>query len=179
MIHLINNSLLNAEEQYIAHQCNCVSTNAAGLASAIFGQFPHANSYLERIDSNAKTIKSLGDGQVVVKQVNGNVADTMGTIKIFGNGKDERYVINMFAQFFPGKTQQPFSNRDGIRARERAFENCLQHIAKLPNLKSIAFPHRIGCGLAGGDWDVYIEMLKTFADGLESKGIRVAIYKHE
>ena len=35
-------SLLDADIQYIAHQCNCCSQNAKGLAKAIFDKYPDA-----------------------------------------------------------------------------------------------------------------------------------------
>ena len=53
-------------------------------------------------------------------------------------------------------------------------------IAKIPNLESIAFPWRIGCGLAGGNWEWYLGTLKNFADHVEEKqGAKVIIYRRE
>jgi hypothetical protein len=37
--------LLDATEQFIAHQCNCISQNAGGLAFYLFKKFPYANVY--------------------------------------------------------------------------------------------------------------------------------------
>lgn len=43
------------------------------------------------------------------------------------------------------------------------------------NIKSVAFPYMIGCGLAGGNWETYLGMItdfqKTYAD------VSVVIYK--
>jgi hypothetical protein len=45
----------------------------------------------------------------------------------------------------------------------------------VPGLRSVAFPHLIGCGLAGGDWAVYERHLKAFA--ARNVGVRVALYQ--
>ena len=67
-------------------------------------------------------------------------------------------VINLFAQWemgAPGKYNrvQPAPPSDLAAAREAWFAQCLQAIGNLePKPKSLALPHEIGCGLAGGDW---------------------------
>jgi O-acetyl-ADP-ribose deacetylase (regulator of RNase III) len=158
MIEIITGDLLDAKEQYIAHQCNCLTQNSAGIAKAIFDKFPHADSYAARKE-----------------------ADTMGTIKIFGDGKENRYVINMFTQFYPGKAKYPTSRKDGTQARQEAFNSCLWHMIGIDNLESIAFPYRIGCNLAGGDWEgFYLPILDRFSSAMkEHKKVRVVLYRRE
>ena len=80
-------------------------------------------------------------------------------------------VINMFAQWEMGapdkyKRVQPAPPSDSAPTRERAFKECLEKISQLPADSkpcSIAFPHEIGCGLAGGAWVKYDIMLKEWA----------------
>jgi O-acetyl-ADP-ribose deacetylase (regulator of RNase III) len=67
---VIEGDLLNATEQYIAHQCNCVGNRAYGLSAAVFKKFPKSNVYKGRTEP-----------------------DTPGTIKVIGR------IINMFAQY--------------------------------------------------------------------------------
>ena len=43
------------------------------------------------------------------------------------------------------------------------------------NLVSIAFPMGIGCGLAGGDWNVYLNLIKQFK--INNPNTKVTIYK--
>ena len=31
------------------------------------------------------------------------------------------------------------------------------------NVQTVAIPHRIGCGLAGGHWNTYLELIREFA----------------
>lgn len=151
-LKVIEGNLLDSPEQYIAHQCNCLTQRSAGTAKRIFDKFPYANIYKDRTEP-----------------------DTMEEIIISGNGDDERYVINMLAQYYPGVTKYPQSDRDGIETRKRAFKTCLHKISQIANLQSIAFPYKIGCNLAGGKWEVYRKMIKTFAE--ENPNVSVRIYK--
>jgi hypothetical protein len=65
-------------------------------------------------------------------------------------------VINIVGQVNPGKP----STYDNSILRTQFFKNGLNNIPK--NIKSIAFPMGIGCGLAGGDWKVYSNLIKEF-----------------
>jgi len=47
-------------------------------------------------------------------------------------------------------------------ARLGWFEQALEKLAML-GLESVAFPHSIGCGLAGGDWAAYRAAIERFA----------------
>lgn len=80
-------------------------------------------------------------------------------------------VINMYAQYNPGYPT-PKGN-DTVERREEAFLNCLREIYKL-NPDSIAFPYKIGCGLAGGSWERYLEMILLLDF---NSNIDITIYK--
>jgi len=147
-IQIINGDLLKSDAKYIAHQCNCVSYYAAGLADAIFRKYPYSDTYSTR----------------------SGVSD-LGTIDILGNGMDKRYIINMYAQYYPGS---PYKF-DNVDSRLKAFENCLNSISKIKELISINFPFRVGCGLARGDWSKYYSMLESFANNLPD--VKVSLYK--
>lgn len=97
-----------------------------------------------------------------------------GNIIIRGNGVDQRFVIALIAQYYPGHPRFPNSSRGGFAARQKAFQHCLDKIAQLPYLTSVAFPWQIGCGAAGGDWSVYRQMIEKFA---EATDVPVRIYR--
>ena len=99
----------------------------------------------------------------------------MGEIIISGNGKEHRYVINMLAQYFPGKPKYPHGILDGHESRMIAFKSCLDKIAKIDNLESIGFPYMIGCNMGGGDWIEYRSLIKKFSD--DNKNIKTKVYK--
>lgn len=157
MIEIITGDLLNATEKYIAHQTNCVSDGgAAGVARAIFDKYPYADCYSSRIE-----------------------ASEPGTIDVRGNGQDERLVVNLHAQYYPGNPKYPHSSKDGFEVREKFFHKCLIKVARIENLESIAFPWRIGCGIAGGVWERYLGTLNNFAHHVEKQGVKVVIYQRE
>ena len=73
----------------------------------------------------------------------------------------------MFAQWELGPAEKynrvkPAPPSDSMATRQGWFQDCLDAIGKL-NLKSVAFPYDIGCGLAGGKWARYDDMLQKFA----------------
>jgi hypothetical protein len=132
MLHITNCSLLNSDCAFIAHQVNCYSRRAAGLASFVFKAFPWADVYSNRSRQN-------------------NDASLFGSITVHGDSKqDQRYVINIYGQLTPGK---PSPGPDSAASRLEAFSNALNRIGELPDLTSIGFPYGIGCGLARGEWD--------------------------
>lgn len=133
-------NILDAEEEYIIHQCNCVTVEAAGLAFFLFKKYPYANDYARRRFTQKM--------------------DTPGTIKIHGDNM-KRKVINAFSQFLPGGPNM--GNKDSENQRESYFQSCLEEILKIEDLKSIAFPYTIGCGIAGGNWDHYLKMIEEFS----------------
>lgn len=128
----IKQDILDSTADYICHQCNCVSNNSKGLSKAIFDMFPEANDYEKRKENGKR--------------------DIPGTIAIYDR------VINMFAQYYPGR---PKYQNDTWVLRIQHFQSCLDRIAEL-DFESIAFPKNIGCGLAGGDWNIYEEMIINF-----------------
>lgn len=149
----VEGSLLDSTATFIAHQCNCISTEGKGLSDMIFKKYPYADVYKKRIGAGK-------DGK--------DARDKPGDIKIGGNGRENRYVINMFAQNYPGG---PKPNYDDDEKRLGWFKLCLNKILDLeqiPNLiddkTSIAFPSNIGCGLGGGCWESYREALDEFAN---------------
>lgn len=148
-IKIIKGDLLTTGAQFIVHQTNCTSSQAAGLAKDIFNQFPYSDCYKNRLK-----------------------ASSPGTIEVCGDGLEKRFIINLFGQYFPGPPAE--SGMDSASDRKKYFHNGLLEISKIPNLKSIAFPYKIACGLGGGDWNWYFNHLQKFANSLPN--IDVLIY---
>lgn len=132
-------------------QCNCVTTRGAHLSAAMFERFPHADVYAGR---RARSVP--------------------GTIVVRGDAKEdgERLVVNLFGQYYPGRSR--FDN-DSADKRRVWFQTCLAQVAGIPGLTSVAFPHGIGCGAAGGHWPEYHRMLAAFAATVPH--VRVVLYK--
>lgn len=152
MATIITGDLLKSDAQYIVHQCNCVTIKGANLSKSVFHKFPFANIYAPREKTGHK--------------------DTPGTIIIKGDGSKERFIINLLAQYYPGKSRYV---NDTPQMRLSWFKKGLEEIEKIPNLREIAFPYNIGCGMAGGDWKVYKKAIDDFAKKLTK--VKVFIIK--
>lgn len=147
LIWELRGNLLDATEWAIVHQCNCVTRRAAGLAAAIAKKWPHADPYARRNEDRP----------------------ALGSIRVYDAG---RRVIALFAQWDPGRPG--LDARDAPSARLGYFEAALLAIeALVPRPPSLAFPERIGCGLAGGEWARYRAALAAFA--ARNPDIRVVI----
>lgn len=154
-LDIVNGDLLAASDKFICHQCNCMSRRAAHLALDVFEAFPHADVYSTRA-----------------------APDVPGAIKVLGDGKDMRYVVALFGQVYPGKPKF-MTGKDTQITREGYFKSCLDKLADYvlfaPGRQgTIAFPWRIGCGAAGGDWDKYLDMIAKFSEGFD-----VRIYRND
>ncbi len=121
MIPIINQSLLEANTKYIAHQCNCITSHSAGIAKAIFDKYPYANTYKDRMYTGY---------------------NFPGRIDVLGNGEDSRFIINMYVQFWPGKPGKDIydtwfqtetgsimiANRPGLEVRPGSMGRPLSYI---------------------------------------------------
>jgi len=146
-VQTITGNLLKTDIQYIAHQCNAVTNKSAHLSKDVFAAFPWADIYTPRKNYSSVPMTEEMPGNIIVK----------------GNGQEQRYVINIMGQYYPGNVKYSDSRKDGYRARQEYFASALNKILRIDNLEAIAFPHGIGCGAAGGDWDIYQKMISCFS----------------
>ncbi len=134
---------------FICHQINCVTTYAAGLAKAIYDEYPETNIYK--------------------KGVNRKPGDC-----ICSHTSDGKIIVQLAGQNKPGKYESV--NNDKIKTAEMRLEWMQQALQKLstlinegefeennkhPNL--FLFPAGMGCGLAGGNWSDYLKLIEEFA----------------
>lgn len=136
MIKIIEGDILKASENIIGHQVNCQGVMGAGLA--------------KQLRDNSKVLynnyRSLCN--------RANPYDLLGTVQIVCVAKD-KYVANIFGQLNYGRQKLRYTDYDELR---KALED-LKRIAIKEEL-SVALPYGIGCGLAGGDWDVVSSIIK-------------------
>jgi hypothetical protein len=75
-------------------------------------------------------------------------------------------VLSIYGQLNGGG---PGEKPDSAADRKVYFEKGLKGIKRqLPDLESIAFPKKIGCGIGGGNWDTYETMIREFAHDMPS-----------
>lgn len=149
MINHKMGSILDCTEEVIAHQVNCMAVYNAGLAKQIRSAHPAAyQSYMrmfDRIESNNDLL-----GKVDIAKVD--------------NGK---YVANIFGQYGYGRDKR-YTNYGAL---SKGLEY-LAHVGKKYK-RSIAIPHGVGCGLAGGDLVKVIEIIDN-----AFKDYEVTIYRY-
>lgn len=161
---IIEGDILNSQEEYIVQQCNCLTITSSGLSKTLADKWSWADPYSKR--------RRIGSRNLAIEEDR----DAPGTIRILSS--NDKNVICMFAQWAPGKCQKyksyPSYEIDTYPNRKIWFQKCLDLIADIDGIKSIAFPYKIGCGLAGGNWNDYYEMLEEFD---KNTSIEVVIYK--
>mgnify|MGYP005632722073 CR=1 FL=1 len=157
--------LLDASSPFecIAQQTNCVSCVGFGFAGDVATAFSYGDPYASRSSDLRRKNTALT-----------NSCSVPGTNVILEcpDHDDSRWqpkIVNMMAQWNPGKPLAcvrrfpPNNQRDDTCDRIRWFKSCLTEISRDTTITSIAFPDRIGCGLAGESWLTYKRCLEEFA----------------
>ena len=149
MIEVISENILNAKEDIICHQVNCQGVMGAGLAKELATNWSNVKTEYIKLCRRTKPENLLGTYQLV----------EIG---------ENRLVANIFGQYCYGSDR--FHRYTDYAALTKAFDKLrTEH-----NSKSLAFPFGFGCGLANGEWNIVLDMLNTYFDGMS-----VQIYKFE
>lgn len=141
MIQIIEGNLLDATENIICHQVNCMGVMGSGVALQIRNKWP--NVYYEYVDY----VHKIGN-------------NTFGTCHIVPIGFN-KYVANLFGQYSFGTSKRQTDYRQLGLALDMLLT--MGNVVKKNknNLPwTYAFPEYIGCGLAGGDWNIVQKMIE-------------------
>ncbi len=166
----VSGDLLTCKEQVIVQQCNCCSVRPQGLSRDVAHRFPYANCYGRR--------KTMGQRNHCVKGHRGRpgsiLVDFPSTAGDDGDAK-QKIVVHLFAQYYMGKPGQwgrYYSTSDDPEVPDTKalrltwFQLCLVQLAdwmRTQRRTSVAIPHMLGCGMAGGDWKTYSTLLNDWA----------------
>lgn len=131
MITIVEGNILDAKENVIAQQVNCMGIIGSGLAKQIRNKYPEIFQYYSNFVINNGKLKCLGECQMVLV-----------------DNKKNKYVANLFGQYNYGRDKQP-TDYDALSSALIKLKNYCKEF----NL-SISIPYQLGCGLAGGDWDI-------------------------
>ena len=154
--------LLDCNIKVICQQLNCLAVRPHGLSEAIANKFPYANVYSKR--------RSVGNRNLAIVEDQGIPGNIIVSFPLKIN---DPIVIGLYSQFDYGK----IGRYNGLYKLETAemrvqwFCQCLVNLRNFlisNNLKEVAFPYQIGCGLAGGDWSTYFKILENFAKRCEN-----------
>jgi len=134
MILVTNGDVLRSGADIICHQVNCQGVMGSGVAKQIRDKYP----------SVYRAYKQLSDKFADRKEMLlGNVLHSL-------TGVDSPVIANCFAQldYGVGKVQTDYE------ALRHCFSEVLYYTQTYDEPPTIAMPYGIGCGLAGGDWEI-------------------------
>ena len=161
MIEIANGDLLQSNLPLIAHQTNCLGVMGAGIAKSIKNMWNIV--YIQY----ANFCKNLGYSKNLL----------LGKCQICITGESPiRIVANLFGEYSFTESVAPYENRHtDYDALKKALLD-LKAFCEDYDIKELGIPYKLGCGLAGGDWDgvVYPMLQELFADDLT---ITLYIYK--
>lgn len=129
--------LLNANAAAICHQVNCCNVMGAGVAKAIYTEYPEVKTAYH---SFCKEANRTGDQKSL-----------LGKIQVVEVNHGTKAVINVFGQLNYG--------RRGCYTDYEALKTAFNEINRICASKRIAFPYGFGCGLAGGDWSTVEKLM--------------------
>ena len=147
MLRTETGNLVTGNYPIFCQQVNCKGVMGAGLAKQIRNVYPEVYNEYKYVCNNGDAY--LGNIQLV-------------------ETNDDRICVNMFAQYSYGRNDR-YTNYE-------AFMKCLLELEQfvtsyaatvkmnMTENKVVAFPMYIGCGLAGGDWNKILSMLKGFSE---------------
>lgn len=150
MIEIINGNIFESDADIICHQVNTHGVMGAGIALQIKEKFPDVYEvYKEKCKEFSKyDINPLGH-------------------VLYCRTKYSNVIIaNLFSQI-------------GMSTDYNAMKNCLRSIyndCKKYN-ESVAIPYKIGCGIAGGDWNKVYDMIEEIFS--QDENVKCTIYKLE
>jgi O-acetyl-ADP-ribose deacetylase (regulator of RNase III) len=154
IVNIVDGDLLDATEPYIAQQCNCTTVTAYGLSKSIANKWKHGDVYSQRSKRAKNPVEPDTPGSVVIT-----------TSPSPGPGPGPT-LLHLMAQWSPGRLGSsnryyPQTYQDTRINRELWFQDCLNALDTIVDSKdTVAMPYLIGCGLAGGNWSNYQNMLQ-------------------
>lgn len=145
---------LEGKFDVIVHGCNCFCTMGAGIAPQMNKHFGCATYPMELIQKG--DINKLGN------------IDYQKRVIEYAEFK-KLIIVNAYTQYFYGQNSPNCTQALDYEA----LTLCLRKINHIFTMKHIGLP-QIGCGLAGGDWEIVKEIIKK---ELNDCKVTVVIYE--
>ena len=138
-MEIFDKDIFTCAEDIIVHQTNCQGVMGSGIAKQVKEKYPEVfNAYYHYCKTHI-------------------VPDLLGT-SLICEANDGKIIANVFGQNGFG---------GGLQTDYDALRNALQEVYDFAkeNKKSVAIPYKLGCGLAGGDWNKVFDMItEVFSD---------------
>lgn len=159
MAKIVECDMLKVGDGVLVQQLNCLCVRPHGLSATIAKRYPYGDVYGKRRSMGTRNMAIEVDrgvpGEIVVCEPN--------------DDSDDPIIVGLYGQYDygkPGKSYRTPVSRDSYEKREKWFEEALEKLGAwmIKNgQKRVYFPYQIGCGLAGGNWTRYLEMIEKFA----------------
>lgn len=154
---IINGNIIDSKAQIIAHQVNCKFVMGAGVAKAIRNAWPAVYDKYRSLNKSDKYDIKLNNSSRYIGKCQIVFLELMG--------QEFRYVANLFGQDDYGNDGKQYTDYTALECALYSLKRFALYENMNTKNKTIAFPYGIGCGLAGGDWDIVSKMIeKVFAD---------------
>lgn len=157
MSNYINGNILDVKNSIIFQVVNCQGIMGGGLAFSIIKKWPEVYSgYIDKIRFYKKDYESAYGAF--------HTSFLLGEIN-YTKVSDDNIVLNLFAQDNIGTKNRQLCYKSFLECLHK-FETQKEFFSDLQN-KKLCFPYKIGCGLAGGDWNIVEKLIiKRFPDCL-------------
>ena len=132
MIREIKGSVFDQNAEVICHQANCFNRMKSGIAAEIVKRYPEAVEADNRTEPGDKS--KLGSYTC-------------------GVGVDHVHIINLYGQYNYG-TDTRKTDYDALKKALSEFREDYRYSVVTGEPLTVAIPKNMGCGLAGGDWNV-------------------------
>lgn len=138
LIKVVNGDLVEAEENLIIHQVNCLGKMNSGVAKTIRVKWGRV---FDRYSSMCREYDSFE----ILGQVQSVLVDE----------SKKQYVVNMFSQHSYGYDGERYTNYE-------ALYRCLEQVANVARKHnySVAIPYKMGCDRGGANWNVVYTMIE-------------------
>lgn len=137
----IKGDITETELKYICHGVNCQNKMGSGVAKALFTKFPEVKTKFHSFSSQFRIPENR-----------------LGEVDFVECGN--KTILNCFTQLNYGYDGKRYVNYGAI-------VKCFDFIKDNIRNETLAIP-KIGCGLAGGDWNIVEQLINdTVGDDLE------------
>lgn len=161
MFEIINDDILKSGADIIVHQVNCKGVMGAGLARQIKIQNPLLYEAYRTACLEANTAQLLGTALIIPIDKDR-----------YRHNWDQQCIANCFAQDGYGRNKVQ-TNYEALRS---ALAQVREYALSIKRDATIAIPYKIGCGLAGGNWEIVFDIIKEVFSDCEHTN--VTIWRH-
>lgn len=144
MITYHDGNIFDSDAKIICHQVNTYGVMGAGIAAEVEERFPEVFTEYNAYCAANSQEKLLGTVLFSITQ--------------------KGFIANCFSQ-------------KGMDTHYAAFGHCMRMVKEFAEERynaKIAIPYKMGCGIAGGDWDIIEQIIH---DVFDSSALEVEIWK--